>query len=353
MSAPDVPLELWRPVLRMATELHARRPWRIHQGQTFLGVKPASGPELWLHLFERPRPTLTILQGASGLGRYLALVAPGEDDDPISVLEVPRLELSWVADNRLEPADLELRRALGIVPAVGESWPLLRSWRPGHLPWFLDRDECATMATALACAVELVKRGDAHDAETDRETEAVPRGSRVPVFAHDPNSGDWREDEQLLEPPERGLLVGDWSRETDRAWQDLPTDRELLDVDVVLLPAAVREGSRPRIPYLLLAIDPDQDRVLAQELLHVESTLDAMLASIPHALVRCLQGHRGRPRKIRVRRQRSWALLQPLARQAGCAIELHDSLESLERVEQALLQALRAPRSDADSADER
>ena len=119
----------------------------------------------------------------------------------------------------------------------------------------------------------------------------------------------------------------------------LPMRKAHLDLDFFMLPAPVMDqGDRPYFPYMLMVVDAESGMFLGSELLQPFPSLEAMWGSVPETLTDRLSGVELLPEKISVVSDLLFALLEPLAEEAGFELELAPSLPGLEAVREGLLE---------------
>ena len=114
-----------------------------------------------------------------------------------------------------------------------------------------------------------------------------------------------------------------------------------IESDFFMLPTPVHEkGGRPFFPYILLMVDSQSGMILGTEMLHPETSLEAMWGLVPVNVVSQLARVGILPKEIKVRSDLLFQLLQPVAEELGFKLKKSRSLKSLDAVGESLFQYL-------------
>src|SRR5262249_23498915 len=160
-------------------------------GETqIFGVRPAAGPLAFVSVMGAvgEHQAVAAYLGAEGLFGFLELQQTESDEDGAEILlRIPQLQASFGPRGALQPADLDVVRALGLAPR-GRGWPLFRSFRPGFVPWYVDQGEAAVLQTVLEQVLEVAPR-----VRTDRHL-LDPRDATLLVRTLDTAGGGWHDE---------------------------------------------------------------------------------------------------------------------------------------------------------------
>jgi hypothetical protein len=328
----------WRGLYESAVRIKEISPWEWMTETDVFGVRSPETGELGfvsvMGLLGQ-HYAVSLYLGSEGIHGFLDLQEMGPLADPGALIQIPQLQASFENREELDNRDRQVIKELGLKFRGRNAWPMFRSYRPSHFPWFLEAGE----VRFLSCALEQL-------------ADVAPR---------------FREDPSLLEPSggESYLLRAPRQEGRRRRWEDasmgvppldappievemevpkiealgrLPRGEVRLEVDFFMFPAPVQdEGDRPYFPHMLLVVDAGSGMVLGSDLLTPHPSLEAMWGRVPENLADQLFAMDLAPAKISVDSELLFDLLQPLASEAGFGLELSPSLPGLESARENLL----------------
>jgi len=213
---------------------------------------------------------------------------------------------------------------------------MFRSYRPSFFPWFLEAGEIRFLSVALEQLADVAPRlredpSLLEPSDGDSYLLRVPRREGETLVWEDTTTG--------VPPLDAPPIEVEMEASKMVALGRLPMRKAHLELDFFMLPAPVKDtGDRPYFPYMLMVVDAESGMILGSELLQPFPSLEAMWGSIPEILVDRLTGMELLPEKISVDSDLLFALLEPLAEEAGFELELASSLPSLEAVREGLLE---------------
>jgi hypothetical protein len=333
-SPPDP--AAFRPLYAAAERVHALAPWRFMGETQVFGVRPAAGPLAFVSVMggEGEHQAIAAYLGAEGLFGFLELQRTESDEDGAEILlQIPQLQASFGPRGALQAADLDVVKALGLAPR-GRAWPLFRSFRPGFVPWYVDRAEAAILQTVLEQVLEVAPR-----VRADRHL-LDPRDGTLLVRTADASGGGWHDERAAIDepgPPQIPFAV------EARAIADLarlPRSVSAVEVDFFRFPAAIEEGPRPFYPHALLLADARSGVILGVDLLTPVDSLERMWGQVPDAVVRRLLGAGQAPREMRARSELLLQLLEPLAAKVGFTLRRATSLPSADAARTGMIKTL-------------
>ena len=209
---------------------------------------------------------LAVFAGDEGLSGYMDLV--NDEVDPESPEGFERMNaLLAVRGDRESLSESEIaamRRARLRYRGRGV-WPILRSLRPGYLPWRLDEDEAVFLAAALGNMTDVASR--------------VSSGDLVLYGGEDP-------DLMLKRVFRDGVWVDGWMKYPEpvtpapapeyhdperlrRLNPSMPKGSAVWEIGVFYVHTSVQEerGSRPYFPTMALAVDRSTTLIVGMKLL--------------------------------------------------------------------------------------
>ncbi len=338
MTEPDI--REWRRLYEASVRVKEISPWKWMTEADVFGVQnPETGELGFVSVMGMlgEHYAVSLYLGSEGIHGFLSLQELGPFADPEDLIQIPQLQASLEDREQLEKRDREVIKELGLKFRGRNAWPWFRSYRTSFFPWFLESGEASFLTVAL-----------------EQLADVAPR---------------FREDSSLLEPFDgEGYLLRAPRREGEMLlWEDastgippldappievemevsklealgrLPRSGVRLEVDFFMIPAPVQdEGDRPYFPHMLLTVDTVSGMILGSELLKPFPSQESMWGSVPEGLADQLSGVGLLPEKVSVDSDLLFQLLEPLASEAGFALELSPSLPGLDAVREDLLQA--------------
>jgi hypothetical protein len=279
---------------------------------------------------------MSLYLGSEGIHGFLDLQAMGPFADPNDLIQIPQLQVSFEDREQLDKRDREVIKELGMKFRGRNAWPRLRSYRPSFFPWFLEAEE----VRFLTCALEQL-------------ADVSPRFREDPSLL-EPSGGDryllraprrdgktllWEDTSIDVPPLDAAPIEVEMEASKMEALGRLPMRKAHLELDFFMFPAPVKDkGDRPYFPYMLMVVDAESGMILGSELIQPFPSMEAMWGSVPETLTDRLSGVELLPEKISVDSDLLFALLEPLAEEAGFELELAPSLPSLEAVREDLLE---------------
>jgi len=337
MADPVPSLREWRALYRAALEFKEIECWEWMYDSDLFGVQdPASGEIGYCCVMGNLGElfALAVYLGSEGLEGYLRIQAgeilPG---DPEALTVQKCLMASFENREDLEKQDLQVIKELGLKFRGRNAWPLFRSYRPGFVPWYLTKEEAIYLTLALRQAKEVALRfnedaelltppGDKPASLLVRVPERAGRGWRW----HD----EWLEpppperEEPPIEPPDEALL--------DEIKRTAPAHRGIWELDLFYFPGAVREGERPYYPQMLLWVDHGSGLILGFDMSRPGEYGLGFAANF----VQLVEDLQVLPREIWVRREETFALLEPFAEGLDIKLRWTEELPLLEEAQESL-----------------
>ncbi|MBM4465938.1 MAG: hypothetical protein FJ014_10375 [Chloroflexi bacterium] len=328
----------WKALYEAALEFQEIEAWTWMYDSDVFGVQdPVSGEIGYCCIMGNLGEmfALALYLGSEGLESYMR-IASEPPPDPSEAFEELLLQKCLMASfaNREElgKEDHQVIKRLGLKFRGRNAWPLFRSYRPAHFPWYLTADEARFLTLALQQAREVCPRFREDPALFDPPQEEL-WFVRVPQLAEEGLT--WQdawlepallEEEELPDVPIDELRLARLTKAAqfmDAVWE----------MDFFLSPTPVQDkrDERPHYPYQTLTVDHASgfifDTYLASPATHLEEFPERFLA-LAERLKRL-------PVEIWVKREDAYDLLEPLTSRLGIELYLVDELESLEEAQAA------------------
>ena len=335
MAQATPTLAEWRRLYEAATELKKQAPWEwlwedelfgvrnLETGETgYVSIMGANGEHL----------ALAVYLGSEGLDGFWRLSEGEGLEDPAFLLEVPQLQASFEDREMVDKQDREVIKALDLRFRGRQAWPLFRSYRPGHGPWFITAAEARFLAAAIEQALEVLPR-----LEADPDL-LEPPGEEDEYLVRVQTEQGWAD--QWLEPdpvPMRPPPAVDAERLATMR-QELPRGTFTLEADFFVLPTFIQNepNTRPYLPYTLMVVEAESGFIVATELMIAEPSLDAVWEQTATKLLDTFDKLAALPFRLAIRSERLQNILMPLAAGLGIRLQVSDELPALDEARGAL-----------------
>jgi hypothetical protein len=223
------------------------------------------------------------------------------------LLEIPMIELLFIADDLLFDHECALLAALDRAGEREGLTPIFRSILPGYHPWLPDKDERTILDAALYQAFGMAMRV---------ESDGMLLKSRFPrevLMRTQDERGEWHDawsavKEMADEEIEVRIAAKPLQTLTSKPLWPLTVQLDLVFTPLTIGP----EGHRPQTAYVLLAVDAVSGMIIAEDLLHAAEGIPQMWAKIPERLLEIFARLGGCPEAIEICSDRMANLLRPL-----------------------------------------
>lgn len=320
----------WSRLFEAAIKVKMLAPWEWMGEADLFGVQdPETGVVYYVSIMGNLGEHLAVAAypGIQGLAGFWSMHEGTLLQTPESFLLVPQLHASFEDREILSARDRQLIKDTGFKFRGRQSWPQFRSWRPAHVPWYLEGWEARVLAHVLEQALDVAPRFAANSGLL-----SPGRNTYLVRTARDASGvWLWQDSRQIVTTPppdeinieiETGLL--DYLR-------GLPLSKAAIEIGVSMLPAAVQDGDeRPYYPYSVLLVDAKSGFILATELLTPQPSMVAMWGRLAEAVASKLAVYQKLPGKLKVGTELLAGLLQPLSEELGLKVELAQRLPALE-----------------------
>jgi hypothetical protein len=329
--------DLWRELYSTADRLYALAPWQWIGGSERFGVQdPITGEIGFINVMGQAGDHLGISRypGEEGL-RVLQALQESDLTDPQSGSEIllnsAQLQVSWEDRDILEEQDKKLIKNLGLKYRGPQAWPHFRSYEPSLYPWFLTKEQAATLLIALDQSFEVFQRR--------QNDPALLTGLKKDHYlVRVSSNGVWQDEiKKVLPAVEKFSVIS-----------QIPSLSQLkavggrkgcVEIDLILSPAVkcVDLGDRPIFPYLLMMIDASSGMILSGvEFLQPIPSLDAMYGQVAEKVCASLLKAKFIPAEIRVRRKVMEGILAPLVNELGLRVTFQKRLPGVDEASQAM-----------------
>lgn len=291
----------WRRLYEAALRVEEMAPWKWMEETDVFAV--------WPH----GRDTAAFVSVMGMMGEYTAVavyigprewhqflqIQEGPDDAESAgrVMEISQIHAVFGRAAELEPPDRKVIRELGLKFRAKQLRPHFRSFRPGYFPWFVEVEEVRLLTDALEqllVVAPLVKEDRSLLLADKKPYSVMTRMQESP-------GGPWDHRAHVFPPVATTFRV---EAPADLMSEVAAMTKRVGSIEVDVFPGFMRIGKkdeRPQNPYVLLAVEPESRFVLGINMLTVDTTLEAMWATLPEKLLRMLTKNGIRPSAFTVR----------------------------------------------------
>lgn len=328
-------LNEWRRLYEIAIAFRDLAPWKwMFEDQMFAVVDPEDGEVGYCCVMGAGGEfhALGVYRGKEGLLSYERIHRQSVDlpgyGDPDVGLDQKALIASFEGSGDVSQRDRNVFQSLGLRFRGKQSWPVLRSYEPGCLPWYLTAKECRFLTEALEQAVSVVQRVK----ENPKLLDEQPGCILTRVYINDGQASEWvdqwrewpdLEDEiysdylgPVIHVDEMRLKRAIKEGEPSGSWE----------VDISYAPFTIAEGERPYFPRLMLCVHHGSGMILAFH----PGDRDAAPSEFIEQFMAAMEQHNMYPEQIVVSRENVGQLLLPIAQAIGADLLVADFLPGVD-----------------------
>ena len=332
--------DLYRKIYLVADEIRQMEPWQWMYESDLFGVKiPGNNRVYFVSVMgaEGQFFALSAYKGYQGLAQFLDFHEHAETMPPETILTIPHLMLSFADREMLSREHLDTIKLSGVNFRGKGKWPHLEEFVPGFTPVFPEGEALSDLpllldqvALVLHRAKEdpgcLFREGDPFDAILVR----TPSGSSGRL--------KWEDRYETFDPEwgGKGFHI-DYSRKTRAEVSRLSEGPQVVQVDLMMLPTPVKEkGKKGYFPFMLLLVDKQSAMVPGMAMLAPQPDLHNMYESIPQKFLEEIINLGFRPKKIEIRSELLFVLLQEVLKEAYCSPERVEQMPQLDEAVESL-----------------
>jgi hypothetical protein len=331
----------WKRLVDCAVRVKKLAPWEWMDEEDIFGIRhPETGVLGFVSVMGAlgEHSAVGVYLGTAALAGFLELQQAPHDslaEYPELLLELPQLQASFEDRDGLEDWDRQLLRNLNLKFRGSKAWPRFQSFRPGFMPWRLEREEISFLTLALEqlelVAPRLQEESDflmSDEADTFMIRSCLTREGKI---------GEWAERFERLPPPEFPKITLEWDAGDAEKLRRLPARKDIIEFDVFMFPGRIGEkGQRPEVGYVALAVHAQSSMILGAEILGAAEGIEPMLGQIPGWILSRLAGSGLRPKEIHVQSPRLPDVLRPAFKELGTKIVFKPELKKLRAAKQEM-----------------
>ncbi|MBL7111180.1 MAG: hypothetical protein ISS19_04485 [Bacteroidales bacterium] len=336
-GAPQKEAALYREIYLLADEIRQMEPWKWMYEIDLFGVKiPGNNRVYFVSVMGANGQffALSAYKGYQGLAQFVDFHEHAETMPPETILTIPHLMLSFTDREEMSREELDAIRLSHIKFRGKGKWPHLEEFVPGFTPIFPEGEILADLPLLLDQVAMVLHRTKEDPGYLFKEGDPFDA-----ILVRSPSvSSDrlkWEDRYETFDPEwgAKGFHVY-YSRETMAEVSRLSEGSQVVQVDLVMLPAPVKEkGKKGYFPFMLLLVDKQNGSVPGMTLLTPQPDLHSMYESIPQKILEEITKLGFRPKKIEIRSEILFVLLEKVLKEAYCS---PDHVEQLPQLDEAV-----------------
>ncbi|GGE36340.1 hypothetical protein GCM10011391_13940 [Pullulanibacillus camelliae] len=332
---------LWEELFNAINTYKKIKPWEVLAddqilviqlpdilGTAYCSVLGAAGEDFGLGIY----------LGNSGL-RLLQQLLHGTDINRDLITTYHGLHLSFVDREELADDDYQLIKGLGFRYHGRNQWPMLRSFKPGYVPWLLDQEDIKPLTLILKQVIEAVNQVKAKaleipvaSAEKWYTRSSVKVGKRL-KWENDFMSPEMTE-QKNTSAQQAPLVISEL--ELRQAKKTLSHFNIPVEFSAKFLPVPTQDQTyeRPYFPRMLLAIEQKQGMILYNDLIKP----DALEAELQKAFLTMINRLEQIPREVIVESEEVEHIMRPVCQALSIKIQRGEELTMTEHVLDEMLE---------------
>ncbi len=326
-------LEEWRKLYDLMAQLKDLAPWEWMEEDDIFGIQmPETGELGFISVMGTlgEHLAVAVYQGVRGLSGFWQMHAGGPELTPEFALQFPQLQASFEDRDIIAKEDRDVIKQLGLKYRGAKAWPQFRSYRPGCLPWFIERDEAKILICALEQVLEMAPR---FKENPNLFTPVTDQDYLVRVR----NNGAWEDSVQQIVFREEKILDLKMNEEALEYLRALMPGKLTLEIDFYMMEEPVQEkrNERPFFPFMLMLADHESGMIVGVDMLTPLPSIDDMWSDIPAIVVEKLAEGLP-PKEILIKDDMLYLLLQPVAEEVGFTLKKQPHLKQINRAKREL-----------------
>jgi len=327
-------LEEWKRLYELMAQIKELAPWEFMYEDDLFGIRFPGTDQLGFvsvmgNLGEHY--SIAVYLGKKGFDGFWTMQEAGDDFSPDLLLDTPQIQASFEDREILTPEDRKIINQLNLKYRGRQAWPQFRSYRPGCLPWYLEKEETQVLIIALEQLLEVAPRF-----EDDPDLLELPEEEEK-FLVRVMEEGKWVDRYQEIEFPNDPPFHLMMNMEALAYLKTRPKENSILEIDVQRMDEAVKDKQfdRPFFPYLFLAVERKSRMILGVNLLTPLPSLEEMWGDLPALVVETLAGSIV-PKEVQTKNPMVALLLSSLEEELGIKIKLVSRLPGVEFAQREL-----------------
>lgn len=324
----------WKELYMAAESFRKLQPWTWMSDSDLFGIQnPQTGEIGYCCIMGQIEEmfALAVYLGSEGLDGYLKIQS-GEIamDNPDAIHIQKCLMASFEDRDYLEKEDLQTIKKLGLKFRGRRVWPQFRSYLPGYVPWYLEKDQAIFLTVALHQAMDVARR-----LKEDRNLLSPLKDGLLLVRAPVTKSGkiEWSDVWMKPSPEKKEFPVAPVDELCiRRIKKNITKGKEIWEVDFFYFPVPIREGDRPFFPRTLLIMDHADGIALHNWLApHWE-----FFSRFQESLLDFVEKSETLPKRILISKYETLKMLEPITSRLNIDVKMVGMLKAVERFREGM-----------------
>ncbi|GMA61337.1 hypothetical protein NZD89_16735 [Alicyclobacillus fastidiosus] len=337
----------WKRLYEAAIEFRDLAAWNLlYEDQLFGVVNPEDGEVGYCSVMGASGEfhAIAIYRGGEGLLSYERMKRQGDDakhdglGDPDVFLGQKALMASFEGSKDVDRRDREVFKALGLRFRGNHAWPILRSYEPGCVPWFLNAKECRFLTHALEQTITVIQRVKENPNLFDERPGCILTRTTM----NSDQTSEWVDqwltwsslEDEINDTP---IMYPSVEVDEMRLKRAMRSGRSsgVWEVDIFYAPFSVHDGAgeRPYFPRLMLCVHHSSGMILSAH----PADRDAEASEFVEQFVSTIEQHEVYPDQIVVRQQSVAELFYTIADVIDAELLVADFLPGIEMVREEML----------------
>ncbi len=324
-------LEQWEQLYKLMEEIKGLAPWNYMYEDNIFGIRfPETGELGFVSVMGNlgEHLAVAIYIGRKGFEGFWTMQRMGEGLSADIVLQIPQVQASLEDREMITSEDRKVIKQLNLKFRGKNAWPQFRSYRPGCIPWYLEKDEAEMLITGLEQLVDVAPRFQSDPSLLGTQ------GSKGMFLVRVLEDDKWVDrHEEVKFPPDPPLQL---KMDVD-ALEHLKTltkQNSIVEIDVRMMDEAVQENKseRPYFPFMLLIAEKQSQMILGVDLLSPLPSLESMWEDLPAKFTEILASYL-LPKEAQTKDPLIALLLSPLEKELGIRVRLVSRLPTIEHAQ--------------------
>jgi len=294
----------------IAFDLQKMAPWEFMYERELFGIEVPGSDEPWFASVMGSTGeffAVSFYEGVDAAHQFLRIQEDHAESDPMDILLIPHLMVSFEQPHYMEPEDIDRLKALGYSVKNKSRLPVFKEVVPGCIHVIPETDKLAQLEPLMQQVINVASRVGRQEFAW---IEHVPGGMDGLVRVPDGRTkSGWRDDNKYFEL-KQGPAVAPLSKKRVKQFNQLPTKNMVLQVGMVLVPSPVGDKHPPYFPFLLLLVEKESGYVLTPEMMTPHPGVKEMFAKSGEKLVEYLTKQKIHPAAIEYRSGRLEPILE-------------------------------------------
>ena len=332
-EANEPSIEQWKRLYELMDELKELAPWEYMYEHNIFGVQ---FPETHKLGFVSVMGTLgehyavAVYTGKKGFEGFVTMQQMGDALPPEVILQVPQIQAAFEDRQLITTKDRAIMKQLGLKFRGKNAWPQFRTFRPGCLPWYLEKGEAQVLIVGLEQLMDVAPRFQANPGLFEP---LKPDAYLVRMYENE----KWVDRVQKIQFPDDPPLRLSMNMAALNHLKRMAKQNSIVELDIQMMENPVEDNQfdRPFFPFMLLLAEKKSGMILGMDLLCPLPSMEEMWGLFPQKVAEVLASYL-LPKEIQVTNPLVALLLSPLAEEVGCKVKLTSHLPTIAHVRREL-----------------